>query len=57
MSQQVPLLLRRKEAALLLSCHVNHVKTLVKTGKLKQVKLSPRAARITRESLLALLEQ
>ena len=51
MSPLTPILLRRRDVAILLSCHLNHVKNLIKQGKLLEVRIGKLAPRVTRESL------
>lgn len=46
-----------KETARLLSISLRTVYDLIEKGKLKRVYLAPKAPRITRESLLALLQE
>jgi len=55
MSNELPLLLRRRDVAILLSCHLNHVKNLIKQGVLIEVSIGGRGVRVTRESLLKLI--
>lgn len=52
----LPLLLRKRDVAKQLSCHVKHVENLVRQGKLVQVSTGPRFVRITRESFMKLIE-
>jgi excisionase family DNA binding protein len=53
--QPLPLLIKKKDVAKQLSCHVKHVEGLVRAGKLKQISTGPRFVRITRESFLKLI--
>ncbi|WP_276956400.1 helix-turn-helix domain-containing protein [Allomeiothermus silvanus] len=46
-----------KETARLLSISLRTVYDLIEKGKLKKVYITPKAPRITRESLLALLQE
>ena len=53
--ESLPMLIKKKDVAKQLSCHVKHVEGLVRTGKLKQISTGPRFVRITRESFLQLI--